>query len=197
MSDSRDGLRRRSSLLRSKIKRTLNVAHQEEELSVKLFSALQKNILAIIVWPHPIITLWSWIQRPLQTLSPRIWHSKCFRASIQFWCQGPDWLYSRTSPRTTPVLSSLNQRGQPIARSSLNGTVIQGGEFSTVLLLKSFSSFTKHLRVTSLAFKIVNRMWRFAVDTEGSLSFFYEDYAATVLSWGFGILVGSYGQDRY
>lgn len=45
MDNSKVGLRRRFSLLRSKIKTTLAISHREEDLSVKSFSALQKNIL--------------------------------------------------------------------------------------------------------------------------------------------------------
>lgn len=99
-----------------------------------------------------------------------------FKVSIQFWCHGSDWLSSSgITPWATQELLCLSQHSQWIACSSLNAVVIQGEDFSMVLLLKRFLSFAKLLRVISLVFKFINGSRWLEVDCY----FSYKDYAVT------------------
>lgn len=55
---NRDGLLRRISLLQSKIRTSLDFAHQKDEHSVKTFLALQKNVLEYLTEVEICVNKW-------------------------------------------------------------------------------------------------------------------------------------------
>lgn len=86
-----------------------------------------------------------------------------FKARHRFWCHGPDCLDSGITLWATQELPCRSQR---IARSSLNGAVIQGEDVSTVLPLEKCSSIAKILRITALVIKFINRLRWLEVDRD-------------------------------
>ena len=89
-----------------------------------------------------------------------------FKTCFQFWCYGPGWLSSGTTPWATQELPCLNQYSQKVARSSRNAGILHGEKSSTVLPWNRFSSFAKILRLTSLVLKFINRLRQLEVDSE-------------------------------